>query len=77
MKKSFYLFALFLAFTFIASPAMAETDLPCNGTDPYSSCSTSCGTALPINSGIVYLCIAALIMGIVAIRKYSSTAVKA
>jgi len=76
MKKTFYLFTIFLASAFIANPAMAQT-LPCNGTDPYSSCSTSCSTNLPINNGVVYLFVAALIVGIVAIRRYSRTTVKA
>ena len=82
MKKTAYLLCalLFAAFTFLASPAKAQMDLPCNGDDPISG--TACNvpnsnTNLPINNGVVYLFIAGLIVGIVAVKKQKNTLQKA
>lgn len=63
--KKYTLFSLFLI---IASSAMAVNPPACpNG------CSTP-GTALPINSGVIYLLVAGFAVGIMAILKYKKVA---
>ena len=75
MKKTIYLLCivLFMAFTFIASPAKAQ-DTPCQDGDPITgSCPVNTGgTSLPINSGVIYLLAAGLIIGMVAIKKHKN-----
>ena len=81
MKKTAYLLCAFLfaASTFMALPAKAQMDLPCNGDDPLStsSCDTpNNSTNLPINNGIIYLLIAGVVVGIVAINRCKAAAYK-
>ncbi|WCT14079.1 hypothetical protein [Mucilaginibacter jinjuensis] len=64
--KKYTLLSLFLS---IASSVMAINPPAC----PSGNCSTP-GTALPINSGVVYLLAAGLIVGITAIIKYKKLA---
>jgi len=82
MKKTVYLLCalLFAAFTFFASPAKAQVDMPCNGGDPVAG--TGCdvpssSTNLPINSGTIYLLIAGLVVGIVTVKKQRAAIYKA
>jgi hypothetical protein len=81
MKKTVYLLSalLFTVSTFIASPAKAQSDAPCNGDDPVS---TTCpipggSTDLPINSGITYLLIAGVIIGTAAVKRHKAALPKA
>jgi len=83
MKKTVYLLCalLFAASTFMISSAKAQnSDLPCHGDDPTST--PPCGvpdssTSLPINNGIIYLLIAGIAVGIVAVKKQKSVLNKA
>jgi len=82
MKKTVYLLCAILlaAFTFLASPAKAQVDMPCNGGDPVTG--TGCdvpgsSTNLPINNGTIYLLITGLVVGIVTVKKQRAVINKA
>jgi len=64
--------------TYMASPAKAQS-LPCSDGDPISGgCPTPGGsTNLPINSGVIYLLIAGVIVGSVAVQKQKPAIYKA
>jgi len=68
---------LFMAFTFMASPAKAQVP-PCTDADPTTGgCPTGGGTGLPINSGVIYLLIAGFAVGILAVKKHEAATLKA
>jgi len=79
MKKTIYLLCvvLFMAFTFMASPAKAQVP-PCTDADPTTGgCPTGGGTSLPINSGVIYLLIAGFAVGILAVKRHEAAVLKA
>jgi hypothetical protein len=65
MKKSLSLvLVLLFAVIFTAS----AQNLPCNGNNPYTNCGTP-GTTLPVNNNAVYLLIAGVVIGVIAIKR--------
>ena len=73
MKKQFYLLPLLLLLVSVfTSPAFAHNH---KGDDPTPPPTTS--TALPINSAVLLLAIAGLVIGIAALYKFKLKAVKA
>jgi membrane protease YdiL (CAAX protease family) len=81
MKKTFYLlFAILLTVSVFASAPVKAQSQPCDGRDPYTPCCpsqpTHTSTALPINSGVAYLFVAGLIVGVAAVRKQNLATVK-
>jgi hypothetical protein len=79
MKKTFYLLflMLFMAAAFTASPAKADAPGdPCNGADPFNNCSTPGNAVLRINNNVVYMLMAGVVIGIVAINRYKAHSFK-
>jgi hypothetical protein len=68
--RKFYLLATFLI---ISGTAIAgDPGTPCQGQDPITGGCGTAGTTLPINHGVVYLLVAGIIIGIIAMKKYNS-----
>jgi hypothetical protein len=67
----------FTLFTFTSLPAKAQS-LPCGASDPTTGCPVlHSGTNLPINSGLILLLVAGIIIGVAAVKRKTATIGKA